>query len=201
MGTAKKSTGRVTPRKTVAPVTSAADWKRSSSIGDPIPLTVPSGKTCLIKRPLGLHVFLKRGMIPNSLLEVVQTAMAGKKSEVSDLTEKVIGNTDQINDMFGLVDDVTIEMVVEPLISPIPVVTEENSAYFGVLAGLIVGEEIPPHLRDDDDTLYVDYVEDQDKFFIFNYAVGGTNDVETFRERQAENVAALASVGEVEDIT
>ena len=64
--------------------------------------------------------------------------------------------------------------VVEPPVSPIPPEVEVN----GVLS---------PGLRDPD-VLYVDEVDIEDRMFILNFALGGTRNLERFREELADSV-------------
>ena len=61
------------------------------------------------------------------------------------------------------------------------------------------GEEIDREDREaieaakDDDLLYVDEVEDEDKMFIFQWTTGGTADIATFRQQASTSLAAVAS--------
>ena len=136
----------------------AAQWKQAAQ-GKP--LEVPSGNTALV-RNVGMEVFLRRGLVPNSLMGYVRTAMSGKEVElkVEDITEG------QLEDMIGLFDAVVVYCVVEPAVLPVPAEGEER----------------------DPAALYVDEVDFEDKQFIFQWVVGGTRDLEKFREEQAASL-------------
>jgi hypothetical protein len=67
------------------------------------------------------------------------------------------------------VDHVVCHVVLAPLVLPIPEAGTER----------------------DDDVLYVDEIDMDDKMFIFGYATSGAKDLETFRQGQTANVAAV----------
>jgi hypothetical protein len=188
MPTPKKATTskRTTPKKVkpqnLAP-TPASSWKGKAQIL-PHPLPLPSGNVCMVKR-VGMESFLKGGVIPNSLLGVVQESMdnarKGKtmtKAQEVKLTKQISNDPQQLEDMLTLVDEVVLQVVVEPEVLRPP---EEDS-----------DEER------DEDSLYVDEVDINDKMFIFNYVVGGSNDSARFREEAEQRVAALDDVEEAE---
>jgi len=165
---AKKANTRVTTKKPDSGVpdgpTSALQWKKTSSGGTPI--RVPSGNVALVKRA-GLQVFLAQGIIPNSLMEFVTKSLKGNyKPKVEDLDL----SPDTMRDMMSLVDAVTVQSCIEPRVWPIPQDVKGNG--------------MQSEYRDQD-KLYVDEVDVEDKMFIFNYAVGGTADVESFRKEFA----------------
>jgi hypothetical protein len=185
---AKKSTGRVTPKKTPAAITDGSEWARDarSQRVDGKPLTVPSGKTCLVRRPDSLATFTDKGMIPNRLMPIVMDAIGGKKIE-EETQIKMMQDPDLLLDMIGMVDNVVVDCVIQPEVTPVPY--QED------------GSPLPPQHRPDDDTLYVDYIDMEDRFFIFNYALSGVSDVERFRSESAESMAPLRSVKTVEQST
>lgn len=189
----KKATGRTSaPKKrgdqvaevlqtsspSSATVTSASEWRADALAR---PLTVPSGKTCLVKKPDGMKMFLDSGMVPNSLLPIVESALTGQEVDEKEVASRVLSDTEQLADLLAFVDRVVIRTVVEPVVKAVPV-NEET------------GEEIPPHLRDEDDSLYVDYIDQADKMFIFNYSVSGVTDLESFRQGSNEGLADLLAI-------
>jgi len=175
MATAKKnSTGRVTPAKpkVSSTPTTASAWKAKSVEGTP--LVVPSGNTCLVRAP-GLQVFIKQGMIPNSLLPIVNDAI--KKGSVPTNDDfNIQDDPEMLNEMMELMDAVTVYCVVEPAVEAMPVDDE--------------GEPIPFSQRDPD-TLYVDEVDFTDKIFIFQYAVGGSADLAKFRKELGQHMEVV----------
>lgn len=169
---AKKSGGRVTPKKATPEEnetpTPISGWKKSS---EGSPLRVPSGNTAIVRNP-GMQVFVSQGMIPNSLMGPIQEALHnGKRPDMSKLEV----NEQTLKDMLELADAVVMFCVVDPK------VTSNKDA---------TGEILPLEARDAD-KLYVDEVDVEDKMFIFQYAVGGTRDIERFRKESAESLGDL----------
>lgn len=176
---AKKNKKAKKDSKTMADVTSASAWKKTAEEdNEPIPLEVPSGNTCLV-RPVGMQAFLAENLIPNSLLGIITTTLdKAEKGETIDedvLIEGFIADirTDpaKLADMIKMADACTLYCVLQPEVLPSPKVNE-------------------PRLPD---KLYVDEVDLDDKLFIMNFAVGGSRDLEPFREKLAEGVDAMAA--------
>lgn len=161
-------------RKDAKPVTSASDWKRESA---GYPLEVPSGNVALV-RPVGMQAFLRKGIVPNSLREIAMEAIQRKKApeiKVEDLAPE------QIEDMLDLFDAVTVFCTVEPKVLPAP--KDET------------GEVIAFDDRDDPgNALWVDEVDLEDKVFIFQYACGGTRNLESFRAEYNRRLESISGV-------
>jgi hypothetical protein len=147
--------------------TSATQWKKKSYTE----LSLPSGNRCLAKRS-GIEAFMRSGKVPNSLMPIMKSALAGQPRSMP--AESEIDET-FIDELFSLFDLVATTVMVEPKCYPIPGDDEERLA----------------------DHLYVDEVEVEDKQFMFQWAVGGTADLEKFREGVAKHVAAVQEGGEV----
>jgi hypothetical protein len=179
--TATKETKRV--------ATSVSEFKKRKK---GIPLELPSGLMVVVRR-VELTTFLQRGDVPNALLEIVQEALdKGQKMDTSKMInedEKKI-DLDMVNDMFATVGAVCIESVIDPPIHPL-VWTEDDQENEDIPEGAEVGDEIEDEDRDDE-VLYIDEVEAEDKMFIFQWAVGGTADLATFRRESSEGLAAVA---------
>jgi hypothetical protein len=158
--------------------TSAREWKKSSksALHD---LELPSGHVAQVRAP-GMQAFISGGFIPNSLLDIVQSeleinsgkpkksAEASKKQSV-EFMKQLQSDPQKTADLFDTIDKVTVHCVVQPPL------------------------EFPPDNPDhrDDDVLYVDEVDFEDKMYIFQFAVGGAKDLERFRKETASNVDAL----------
>lgn len=153
--------------------TSASAWRQSAEQGTP--LVVPSGNTCLVKPSSGLQAFVKKGAIPNSLMPIVQEAI--KKGEAPSLEKMETEDPQQlIQDIMEMADNIVLTVVLQPRLVPVPTQLTEDDEEI----------EIPLHDRDKlEDALYIDEVDFEDKFFIFNWAVGGTADLEQFRKEFA----------------
>lgn len=160
-------------------VTSASQWKSKSAQGGE--LKVPSGNVCLVRKPDGMRVFMSKGMIPNSLMPIVQNAIAegtkgnSKPVDPAKLMEEVLSDPQKLADMIGLIDAVVVDTVLEPKVAAVPENYDDR----------------------DDDVLYVDDIDMDDKMFIFQFAVGGTRDLESFRREQESTMAVVSDGGEV----
>lgn len=158
-------TTRRTTMSNKAKASSVASWKAKSQ---GTPLTVPSGQTALVKLP-GLQVFLEEGIIPNSLLPLVTESLSkGIAPSQRQLQDNM--DLDKVRDMMSLFDAVTVYCVVEPKVYPIPPADKER----------------------DEELLYVDEIDFDDKMFIFQFAIGGTREVETFRKEHEAYVADVS---------
>lgn len=157
--------------------TPASQWKKADQTGQPEPLEMPSGNTALVQRP-GVQAFLVQGLIPNSLMSIIQKAMkSNKEPDFDKAFQEMMDDPTKLADVFSLADAVTVATVVEPRVLPVPPKGEDR----------------------DPDLLYVDQVDLEDKLFILNYAVGGTRDLERFREEQEESVELVSSGAGVGD--
>lgn len=157
--------------------TSVKDWKNKSQVQlSPTPLDLPSGNTCLVQ-PIGITTFVQQGMIPNALMPIVKRAIeaAEKKQadsiDVEKLAAEMMNDMDKMSAIFELADAVTVACVVEPSISAVP-------------------ED--PVLREED-LLYVDEVDIEDKMFILDFAVGGSRNLDKFRRQAASDVGHVQS--------
>lgn len=168
MAEASKAKKKITAKKEVSTV---AGWKKKAQGAD---LELPSGEVCLA-RNVGMQVFLERGLIPNSLMPIIRQALVGEEPDLKmdDISEE------QIKEMMDLFDAATVLCVVEPKVHRVPRDGE--------------GEPVPIEDRDPD-KLFVDEVDFEDKQFIFQWVVGGTRDLERFREEQSASVERLRPV-------
>lgn len=163
-------------KKSSKGVTSASEWKSSRTTG--AELEVPSGNVCLVRQPDGMRMFMKRGMIPNALLPIVKAelnkAEKGDEAQLdpTELLEKVLEDPTMLQDMLDMMDAVVIDCVIQPVLHPVPDDDTER----------------------EDDLLYIDDVDFEDRSFIFSFAMGGTKDLERFRHRQDEMLGAVSAV-------
>jgi hypothetical protein len=165
---------RTAVRKTTpadSEVSDISSWKKKDQA-----IRLPSGQRMKLKR-VGLQSFIASGTIPNSLMGIVQKSLStGQEADLSGLD---LTNQDTLRDMLKMVDDVVITCAVEPPVNPLP--TKDNGH----------GAQIPDPEGRDDETLYVDEVDDEDKMFIFQWTTGGTADVEQFRKESADSLAIV----------
>lgn len=195
----------------MASPTSAKEWKKATQ-GEEIEL--PSGNVALVRRP-GMESLFAAGVLPDELtklaMEQVRKAERGgapddfkKKGQAAqevaidnDMLEKFMQGENAIADIFEAFDKITVMCVIKPTClyhrrrkvddRGQQVVDENNKA---------VWEDIPYDERDED-ILYSDEVDIEDKTFIFNFVVGGSRDIASFRNEFGN---ALATIQPREDV-
>jgi hypothetical protein len=168
------------------------DKKPKSSFGKKIayPVRLPSGSTIEVLRP-GVQGLTKAGIIDSfdQLTAIVQMETLPKAegrptTDVSKTAREVSKDATKVQEMLDIMDRVCLYVVVSPKLHPTPVLTEDDK-----LAGKTIDDITDPELA------YIDYVDDEDKAFIMNVAMGGTTDLATFRA-QSKEVMGDVSGGE-----
>jgi len=164
--------------------TSATEWKGRKAAGTH-PLPLPSGNTALCRRP-GIDTFMKMGLIPNSLMSIIQSSIqkaqlgrAPTPEEMAKEMAKLAEDTTKLGDVDYLADKVLCFVCVQPKI------------------------ELPPDNDADRDEsiLYADEVDMEDKMYVFQWAVGGTESLESFREESGQGVGSALDSENVVDAT
>lgn len=149
-------------------VTSAAEWAGARGVV----LLLPSGNRCRV-RTSGFQALIAAGQIPNSLLPLVQEALAaGQRRQAIDesaLLTKMLADPQSLNALMKMYDDVVLFSVLEPRVLPVPL--DGN------------GQPVPIHDRPTDvEGVWVDMVDLSEKTAIFNFAARGTGQLEPFRQ-------------------
>lgn len=192
----------------MASPTSAREWKKATQ-GEEIEL--PSGNVALIKRP-GMESLFAAGVLPDELtkiaLEEIRRAETGqpqdhKKKKTQEgldpeVMQKFLSNESAISDIFDAFDRVTEMCVIEP-----PVKYHKRRKVDGAGQQITDEKDRPlwetiPNEERDEDVVYTDDVDMNDKTFIFNFVVGGTRDIASFRMQFGDDVATLQSGEDVE---
>lgn len=133
---------------------------------------LPSGLIVRIKNPGGLKSFIGSGQIPNSLMIIIDKGIkSGQAPQPAELMPEGKIDPKLLEDMNTLLNVITMGVIVEPKINPIP----EN--------------------EDDrlDTELYVDEIPEDDKQFLFQWISGGTRDLEIFRKQLDASLDAVAA--------
>jgi hypothetical protein len=174
--TKRAATRSGNPSKRAA-ASSVADFKKKAKAPDLQEL--PSGLVAMV-RNRGFQAFIRMGIVPNSLIGVVEEALnKGQPPDMEQLkNDQGQLPLDTVDEMYQLMDAVCVDCFVEPRVYPVPVPDENGST--------------PDR---DEDLVYVDELDDEDKMFIFQWVSGGTRDVEQFRRELADDLA-LVSGGE-----
>lgn len=159
-------------------------------------LDLPSGNTCLVVRP-GIQGLIKHGILDSldTLTGLVQSELIDAK-DPKKVQQAAMAFAQRPDDLLAAMDlmDKVIEYVVKEPGVVRPIRRDDNGEPI-----LLDGKEIP--LTDserDDETLYTDEVDMDDRLFIFQFVVGGTRDLETFR---AQRAAMLGGVPNVQDVS
>lgn len=152
-------------------------------------LELPSGYTVKVKRP-GVNGLVKAGVLESldSLTALVQGETIPKaegKPQVD--VKKVMDNPEQLKSMLDMMDKIVLHVVTEPKLTAKPIVTEE--AEDGTVTVVADPTDEQLDAERDDELAYVDLVDDEDKVFIMNFALGGQKDHATFREAAEEALA------------
>lgn len=134
---------------------------------------LPSGAVVKLFNPGGLQAFLNGGVIPNSLMGIVQKGLSSGKTPTPEefLKDKEI-DAELLEELMGMMDAVVVKVVVEPPVLAVPSDPADR----------------------DEELLYVDEFPLEDKQFIFQWVSGGTRDLETFRSKLNSNVELVAAV-------
>lgn len=183
-----------TPRKNA----SKAEALKVSQIGDFKErlgglLELPSGLVVKWRNPGGIRAFLAGGQIPNALMPIVEEALAEKKGVEAVDMSAILKDTETLNEMMAMYDNIAIMCMVEPKLHRLPTwddVKENNEKF----------PEAPVEEPDDlirEDRLYVNELPDDDKAYFFYLLSGGVKDLERFREQQDINVGDVARVSGV----
>lgn len=150
----------------------ASDFKNRRSTT----LELPSGLRMFVRNPGGLRMFMAGGMIPNSLMPLVQKAVdKGRKVDMEDVVKDGQVDDQLVEDMMSLMDTIVVKVAVEPEVHPVPENEDER----------------------DDELLYADEIEEMDKMFIFQWVTGGTRDLAQFRKEYTSSVASVSGGSEV----
>jgi hypothetical protein len=161
-------------------------------------IRMPSGMVARCRRP-GMLALLQAGVIPNSLMPIVEYALTaastGKTVSEGEITSKI--EAKMLPDMMTVFDLVARFIVVQPRLRPDP-----EGCGCGAIRDLIdpkpdhkhewkpLPEDRWPetHPATGEELAYVGWVPEEDKQFLFNYAVGGSRDVDRFRDDLQANV-------------
>lgn len=153
-------------------------------------LALPSGGLVRVRRPdpqkmlaMGLLDGFDSltGMVSQNIQEI-----EGKQTINPDALKGLSENMEDLNKGLAMMDVVLEYVVLEPkVLRPV----RRNEAGRPILVN---GKEVPLDDEDrDEEQLYTDDVDLEDKSFILQYAVGGVKDFETFRSQQNEFVGSV----------
>lgn len=175
-------------------------WGESSGINTSgEDLRCPSGQLALVKRP-GVQGLIEAGILHDvdSLTGLVDQKhlkrVKGGAQDMSIDAKKLMNDPKSLAKVMGVVDKVLVHVVIKPRLT---LAWTEGAE----------GEQVPlDHLErgkavEAGAKVFTDQVEIDDKMFIFNYAVGGTRNLERFRQQSDDAVGGVDSGEQVADAT
>jgi hypothetical protein len=148
-------------------------WGKNDSGAALILLTVPSGETCRVIRP-GVEGLIQAGVLHDidSLTALVdEKHLKRVKGQQQVDVQSLLADSKNLENLFHVVERVVSYVVREPVVK----MTPED-----------------PTNRQAGDHIYCDQIDLEDKMFIFDYAVGGTKDIESFRAKTQLAMGSLA---------
>lgn len=149
-----------------------------------VDLECPSGQLCQVRRP-GVEGLISAGLLKetDSLTSLVENKHVKRvKGEKQVDVGKLMNDTDALTKVLKVVDKIVAYIVIQPSLR-LPSITGPN------------GEELP--MLDEDreqGVIYTDMVDLIDRMFIFQYAVGGSKDIEQFRKQLNESSGGMAAL-------
>ncbi len=136
------------------------------------PIQLPSGNWITVKNT-SLGGFLQSGNIPNMLLQVIQDSMGKQKAQrdedIDSTVKTMLEDPTQLIEIYKSVDAFVIAVAVEPQVHPVP--ESENDR--------------------DDELLYVDELDEEDKMFLFSRGMGDAEQAAPFPAPVAKRVGGV----------
>lgn len=178
--------------------TPAGEWKTNNNEPTGYDLPLPSGNVARVRR-ITPQAFMSNRLIPNPLVNIVREAVHEKSGMNPAALQKVMKDPDAVSSALELFDRVLVYAVIMPQVQMPPpcdfeVIPGDPDSVCGEYANTDVHKN-QEHLYHEGprkpDILYADQVDMDDKIFIFNWCLGGTRDLETFRQELATDVGLV----------
>jgi hypothetical protein len=167
-------------------------WGQAVPVDTSVTITLPSGQVCKAKR-LGMEGILTAGLLgdADSLTAYVgrkhvRKVKGGKGADTEAVNVRSLANDPEaLKKVVFLVDRATPHIVSEPKVHLHLEFLEDGDTRM-----------IPVEEREEGE-IYTDMIGLEDKMFLFQFAVGGSGDLERFR---GESEAALEDLSDGEDV-
>lgn len=155
-------------------------------------LEVPSGQLCQVRLP-GVQQLIAAGVIDSAdtlttlvdekHIKRVQGKTSGRAPQKEINTQSLMRDPENLKKLFTVIDKVCIHMVVQPTVkSALREVEQDGKTDIQVI----------PVTEREENVVYTDQIDMLDKMFIFQYAVGGGTDLDSFREQFQQAVGSVA---------
>lgn len=179
--------------------TPASEWAGAAAFAG-YDLTLPSGNVARVKR-ITPAAFLSGGTIPDGLSSIIRRAIHTKQGLNPKDLQEISSDPDQLAGALEMLDRVLCQVMVAPGVRMPPTCDAAVSdGYCGLYSNKDIhntptrsGHHDYHEGERDASILYADVVDMNDKIFVFQWAVGGTANLEEFREE------LQASVGNLQD--
>lgn len=152
----------------------------------PVEVAMPSGASVLAVRP-HLLLMYRQGVFPNAITPLIEKLIQSAKDDGdggADFIEQKIETeaVEAYNQFMMLLDYVWVTAIIDPIF--VLDLRSPGEDALKRVAHLPVEEQI-------ESIFPVDAVELEDKLYFFNWCQGSSDDIATFRIRQAERMAAM----------
>lgn len=148
-----------------------------------VDLEVPSGQMCQVRRP-GVEALVRLGLLDkvDAITGVVNEKHIKRvKGQVTINAKSLMNDPDALINAMSTIDKVMCHVIVQPKVElPVKVVDDQ--------------EVVLPETEYVPGVVYSSMISIEDKMFIFQYAVGGSKDIEKFRNRIGESVSSMDDV-------
>ncbi len=178
--------------------TPATEWKGKINPNG-TPLELPSGNVALVQY-LSPVAFLSSGLIPDPLRPIIQKAIHDKRGLPPKIVKKMMDDSNLLASAMELMDRTICYVVIQPEIFMPPACDFEldEEEFCGQYANTPAHKEGQPSFKHkyhegvrDQNILYADQVQMPDKEFIFQAVIGGTKQLESFREQRSKSVGSV----------
>lgn len=169
--------------------TPASAWKGKVAV-EGTDLMLPSDNVARV-RQISPQAFITSGLIPDPLTSIVRQAIHTKQGLPPSKLEAMVTDPDKLRSTMEMFDRVLCYVVIEPHCEMPPVCVDCGEYNTDDSHGLDTHEyQEGPR---DDDILYADTVDFNDKVFIFQWCLGGTRDLEAFRKQQRASLESVSN--------
>lgn len=187
---------------TAKPKGAAAASKKTYGLGlssHSFELELPSGNTCLAIRP-GAQGLIKAGLLDSmdQLTAMVQTEHIDSKDprKMAQAVQALAVDTEKLLEGLEVVDRCVAHVVQEPKVwLDEPEVDKKTGKPVFETVEDSKGRSVerPVYKPRQSGRIYADQVDLEDKMFIFQWAVGGTADLKSFREQSEQLLGSVSA--------
>lgn len=185
----------------VLEVTPVSEWGKAAEVPEEgMPVKLPSGNVCRIRRTMDMMTMLQAGKIPNPLAKIINEMIESGGSDFTKAAQEA-EDPEAVRQLFDMLNQTIAKAFVEPKVSS-PPSREKGEPWVEYLAriALPVREEGETKAAFDKrywkswhkkGTLCANDIDMQDKLYVFAVAQGAAADLARFREESESAMGAL----------